>query len=405
MAADTDTELGRLIDRQIAETGPMPLALFMQLCLTHPRHGYYFRPTPIGRAGDFVTAPEISQVFGETIGVFVALVAAHFPDQRFELVELGPGRGTLMSDLWRSLARLAPQAQIGGPLLVEIGADLKAEQARVLSHLAPRWLERVGDIPLNGPPLVVIANEFFDALPVRQYQKTESGWHERVVGLDADGRRVLGLNPTPIAETALPDAVREAELHARFEQRPAADAVMSELAERLTRRGGVLLAIDYGYAQTRAGDTVQAIEGHAAADPLAHPGRADLTAHVDFAALGAAAHGLERLGVLTQAELLAALGAPERFTALARANPDRADALAADLDRLTGPDGMGTLFKGFCACSPGIKPYPFIQLHDGDPRASIRQEGGRTEAPSLVDEDKRQARDRSDSGPVGGGLK
>ena len=360
MAAETDTELGALIDRQIVETGPMPFGLYMQVCLTHPVHGYYHRTGPIGRGGDFITAPEVSQIFGESIGVWIALVARQFPDG-FDLVELGPGRGTLMADLWRSLARVAPDARPpGGPVLVEISQSLRAEQAQALKHLSPVWIDAVADLPDAGPPLVVIANEFFDALPVRQYQKTETGWHERVVGL-VDGKRTWGLHPTPIADSALPEPVRAAALNERFETRPAADALMALLAEKLTKRGGVLLAIDYGYEKTQTGDTIQAISGHAFADPLAAPGAADLTAHVDFEALAGAASGLTAHPPMTQGAFLAALGAGARAEALARANPDRAYAIAADLQRLAATDQMGDIFKLLCVSSPGVWPYPFAE--------------------------------------------
>lgn len=359
VSADTDTPLGRLIDRQIAETGPMPFALYMQLCLTHPEYGYYHRPTPIGRSGDFVTAPEISQIFGETIGLWVALLAQTIPDGRFDLVELGPGRGTLMADLWRSLRRLAPETELGGPLLVEISQSLMAEQAQRLAHLSPRWLTSVADLPGDGPPLIIIANEFFDALPVRQYQKTETGWHERVIGL-RDGRRAWGLNPTPIPETALPAALGKIESHARIEMRPAADALMVELCDKLARRGGVLLVIDYGYTTSQTGDTIQAIAGHTRADPLARPGEADLTAHVDFAALARSAGELNALPPLSQAAFLTALGVAERAAALVKTNPSRAKTIAADLARLADPDQMGETFKALCVSSRGFSPYPFI---------------------------------------------
>ena len=360
MAADSDTPLGRLIDRQIAETGPMPFGLYMQLCLTHPEHGYYHRPAPIGRGGDFVTAPEVSQIFGEALGLFVALLAQQVPDGIFDLVELGPGRGTLMADLIRSLTRVAPGARPQGPFLVEISQSLRAEQADRLADLSPVWLATIAELPDTGPPLIIVANEFFDTLPVRQYQKGETGWHERVVGL-ADGRRVWGLNPTPIHDEALPPAVRNADLNERFEIRPAADALMQILCDKLSRRGGVLLAIDYGYAASRTGDTIQAIAGHAYADPLERPGEADLTAHIDFGALTLSAGNLETFPVLTQAGLLAALGSAERAEMLARANPDRADAIAADLARLTAPEQMGEIFKAFCVSTRGFRPYPFIQ--------------------------------------------
>lgn len=384
MAASSDTPLGALINRQISETGPLPLSVYMQLCLTHPEHGYYNRPTSIGRQGDFVTAPEVSQIFGETLGVFAALVAGQISDGRFDLVELGPGRGTLMADLWRSLARLAPAAQPGGPILVEISNSLRAAQAYTLAALHPSWLGHVEDLADAGPPLVIIANEFFDVLPIRQYQKTATGWHERVVGL-TDGTRSFGLNPTPIAGTALPAAVRGAPEHARFETRPAAAALMDIVCDKLARRGGVLLALDYGYGESQAGDTFQAVAGHAFADPLAAPGTADLTAHVDFEALGASAGNLEVFPLLTQARLLMALGAGKRADALKKANPARADAIAADLARLTDANEMGEIFKAFCVSSAGLSPYPFIS--QSDQRSSTRTDKEGSRAGKALDMD------------------
>ena len=358
MAADRDTPLGELIDRQIDAAGPMPVSLYMQLCLTHAQHGYYHRVQPIGRGGDFITAPEVSQLFGEAIGLWVALLSQQLPNGPFDLVELGPGRGTLMADLLRSLERAAPNVRTKGPTLVEISESLRAEQARALAKHEPAWLTQVEDLPDAGPPLVIIANEFFDTLPVRQYQKTDSGWHERVIGL-ADGNRAWGLNPTPLPDSSVPETIRGAAIDERFESRPAADAVMTVLAERLRQRGGALLAIDYGYGKTQTGDTLQALSGHAYADPLARPGEADLTAHVDFEALAGAASELSNFPLLTQGAFLAALGARERAEALMKANPDRADGIAADFARLTAPDQMGEIFKTLCVSTPGVSPYPF----------------------------------------------
>jgi NADH dehydrogenase [ubiquinone] 1 alpha subcomplex assembly factor 7 len=392
VAADKDTPLGRLIDRQIVESGPMPFSLFMQLCLTHPEHGFYVRSDPIGRAGDFVTGPEISQIFGEAIGLWVALLSRQLPGPDFDLVELGPGRGTLMADLMRSLKRVAPEAGPGGPILVEISKRLRAGQARLLAAHSPVWLSEVAELAETGAPLVVIANEFFDVLPVRQYQKGENGWHERVVGLE-DGKRVWGLDPTPIPEDALPAAVNDAELHARFETRPAADTVMAVLSEKIMQRGGALLAIDYGYESTQTGDTVQAIAGHAYTDPLACPGEADLTAHVDFEALAAAAAGVVAHPVLSQRAFLSALGAAERAEALAKANPVRAETVAAGYARLTEKDGMGEIFRTMCVSSSDLVPYPFTTKRD--PHVQSGQEGDRYRTRSCVDNDKGQDRDPS----------
>ncbi|MBU1175055.1 MAG: SAM-dependent methyltransferase [Alphaproteobacteria bacterium] len=394
MATEADSPLGVLIDRQIAETGPVPLSLYMQLCLTHPAHGYYHRPHPIGRAGDFITAPEVSQIFGEAIGLFVALLSRQLPKGHFDLVELGPGRGTLMVDLLRSLHRAAPDIRAGGPTLVEISETMRSEQARRLADHGPVWLGHIDDLPESGPPLVIIANEFFDALPVRQYQKTETGWHERVVGLSG-GQRAWGLNPTPLPESAMPEPLRHAAIDERFETRPAADALMALLAERIAGRGGVLVAIDYGYDRTQSGDTVQAIAGHAYADPLARPGEADLTAHVDFEALAAAAVPLHVHGLMTQASFLGQLGAAERAEALARSNPDLTGTIAADLARLTASDQMGQIFKVLCVSSQGISPYPFDIMSTSGQVAGTGHEGDRALAGSRPGSESARAPDRA----------
>ncbi|MBY0258102.1 MAG: SAM-dependent methyltransferase, partial [Methylobacterium sp.] len=286
----------------------------MGLCLSHPVHGYYRTRDPLGARGDFVTAPEISQMFGELIGVWIAASwGAMGAPADLALVELGPGRGTLMQDALRALSRAAPGLR-PALHLVETSPVLRTEQGSRLSGAAPTWHESIETLP-HGPTLV-IANEFFDALPVRQFQRAERGWFERLVGLSADGgalafglaaepdTRIGASGPTGVLMT-LPGA--------------ALDTVRG-LARRVVADRGAVLAIDYGHVRPGFGDSLQAVRGHAFVPPLAAPGEADLTTHVDFTALGRAATGEGAIlhGPVDQRDFLLALGLRERAERLGR---------------------------------------------------------------------------------------
>lgn len=353
---DPDLSLGDLIDMQIRTSGPISLATYMGLCLTHPSRGYYRKADPLGQSGDFITAPEISQTFGEMIGAWMAdLYNQMGSPSRFTVLELGPGRGTLMADALRVAARI-PGFMNGLTLaLYETNPDLIEKQRAALSQYNPQWLDDIEKLPET--PVIVIANEFFDALPIRQFVHRQGKWYERSVGL-VDGKRAFGLSPTPYDESLLGDAFANAEDGAVAEIGLAAQQFMGQLARLVAPRGGAILAIDYGYEHSQPGETLQAVSAHAYVDPLAQPGEADLTAHVDFQALARAARmaGLNVHPLATQGDFLTSLGLVQRHAALAKANPDREDALAAALDRLTSPAQMGTLFKVLCAASPGLKP-------------------------------------------------
>jgi SAM-dependent MidA family methyltransferase len=352
-------DLATLIDMQIRQAGPMSVATYMGLCLTHPRHGYYRRGGAIGASGDFTTASEISQMFGEMIGFFLVNLWQQMGEPKaFTLLELGPGRGTLMADILRVAARAPGFLDAVSIELFESDPALLAEQRTRLAAYNPAWIKDFA-LPADTP-LLVVANEFFDALPIRQFVRGRQGWHERMVGL-FDGKRGFGLSPTPIPDGALPEAVRDAPEGAVYEAGLAAGEVMKRLAPALARRGGAILAIDYGYAQTQTGETLQAVRRHAYADPLEAPGDTDLSAHVDFGALGeiARAAGLAAPPLATQGDFLKHLGIIARAATLARANPSEAPAVNAALDRLTGATQMGTLFKVFCAASPGLSPEGF----------------------------------------------
>jgi len=353
------TTLLDLLRRRIAVDGPLTVAQYMAEALGHPRHGYYITRDPLGAAGDFTTAPEISQVFGELVGLWCADQWQRMgaPDPAL-LVELGPGRGTLMQDALRAIGRAAPGFRKALRLhLVETSPTLRAAQAARLAAADPVWLDRLADLP-DGPVLVV-ANEFFDALPIRQWQRGAGGWHERLVGWDeAAGTLRWELSAQTDPGLALiPDAVRGAPEGSIAEACPAGLSHAAMLGRRLAQQGGAALIVDYGPARSAAGDSFQAMRHHAFADPLAAPGEADLTAHVDFQALalaavqaGAAAHG-----PVPQGAFLEALGLRARAAQLKQASPARAAEIDAAIERLAGPDGMGMLFKALAltARQPG----------------------------------------------------
>ena len=353
-------ELATLLRETIAADGPMSLERFMGLANGHPTLGYYASRDPFGAAGDFTTAPEISQMFGELLGVWAveAWRACGAPTP-VSLVELGPGRGTMMADALRAL-RAAPDFL--GALdvhLVEASPALAERQRATLANATRpvRWHATLDTLP--DEPAIVFANEFFDALPVRHFVRANGRWHERLVGLDAYDAFAWGLSLE--AETALhldaPDG-------ATLEIGAVAQRVMTALADRVVRHGGALLAVDYGYARTTLGETLQAVRRHRFVDPLAQPGEADLTAHVDFAALARAARtaGAAVLGPVTQGAFLGDLGIRARAAALTRnAHPADAQKVAGALNRLTvdaASTDMGALFKVLAVVRPGTPPLP-----------------------------------------------
>lgn len=345
--APPDTPLGAEIRTLIRLEGPISVARFMALALGHPRHGYYMTRDPLGAQGDFTTAPEISQMFGELIGLWAAhsWMSMGSPD-RVALVELGPGRGTLMADALRAVGKAAPAFGRALELhLVETSPVLRQAQASRLANFHPSWHGDVAGLP--DLPLIVIANEFFDALPIHQFVHRGGGWHERLVGLDGDSL-VFGLAPEAIA---LPAAPRSNALDGTIvEYAEAGSLVMAELGRRIAGRGGAALIVDYGHIEFDVGDTLQAAAGHAFADPLARPGDADLTSHVCFETLArvAAEHGLGVDILTTQGHFLEELGIRQMAANLRRhATPTQAAAIDSALERLTDPSprAMGSLFK------------------------------------------------------------
>jgi NADH dehydrogenase [ubiquinone] 1 alpha subcomplex assembly factor 7 len=338
------------IHKLIQSSGPMPVWRYMKLCLTHPEHGYYVSRDPLGREGDFTTAPEVSQMFGELLGLWTASVwKAIGSPPTLNLVELGPGRGTMMADALRAVRVLPPLYQSIHIHLVEVNPVLREKQRATLSGARNvTWHDHIDEVP-DGPS-VILANEYFDVLPIHQVVRREAGWHERVVNLDDDGKLYFSAldEPIPRFEVLLPPLVRAAPVGAVFEWRP--DNEMMKIATGVRDQGAAALIIDYGHLRSDAGDTFQAIARHSFADPLKNPGQADVTAHVDFQALARAAEdvGARVHGPVTQGEFLKRLGIETRaVTLMGKTTPEVSADISAALKRLTdsGRGSMGSMFK------------------------------------------------------------
>ena len=350
-----------LMDRlkaEIRQTGPLTIAQYMAACLHDPQDGYYAARPRLGEAGDFVTAPLVSQMFGELIGLWCAQAWARIGrPARVVWAEVGPGDGTLALDALRAVRKAAPDFLAAAELwLVEPSAPLRTVQLqRLQGGPPPAWAAGLGELPRDAP-MILVANEVLDCLPARQFVRTERGWAERMVGLDAEGALAFGLSPSPI-DRAMPDAGPGAVVEVSLAQQ----AFGAELGALVARQGGAALLIDYGRAEAGFGDTLQALKEHRKVPPLATPGEADLTVHADFpAVLGAAgAEGANVSPILTQAAFLRRLGIEARAEALARARPDKADAIARQLERLIGADQMGALFKAAAIHAPGMTPPGF----------------------------------------------
>jgi SAM-dependent MidA family methyltransferase len=344
--------LKQRLKAEIAAGGPISIAEFMTRCLHDLAGGYYATRPSIGEAGDFVTAPQVSQMFGELIGVWLMeswrLIGA---PPRVVLAEAGPGDGTLMADILK-VGRMEPAFLAACEIwLVETSAPLRALQAGRLAGAGPRWAAALAEVP-DDAPLLLIANEFLDCLPARQFQRTAQGWAERAVGLDAAGELALGLRP---AAGPCPDAP----VGAVVERSAAQESFAAELAHRLVRQGGAALLIDYGRSAPGFGDTLQALTRHQKVDPLTTVGDADLTVYADFPAVLAAARAAGAQGaLLTQRQFLQRLGIEARAAALQLARPDRAEVIARQLGRLVGEDQMGELFKA-AAIWTGAAPPAF----------------------------------------------
>lgn len=368
------TALAGIIAARIAQDGPMRLDEYMGLCLMHPQHGYYSTRDPFGAGGDFITAPEISQMFGEIVGLALAQA---WLDQGsptpFTLAELGPGRGTLMADVLRAAGRVPGFAAAARVTLVERSAHLRAVQRERLG--AVTHLDEADQLP--DAPLFLIANEFFDALPIRQFQQVPGGWAERVVVCQDGGRLTAALT----APVQAPRAGALGEVH---EICPAAGPIMAQLAGRIARHGGAAFIIDYG-TWDGCGDSLQAVRAHAPEGIFNNPGQADLTAHVDFAPLAAAAvnAGAAASRPTPQGEWLLSLGIAERARRLAEAGDAGA---SAALQRLTAPGQMGQLFKAMAVYPRGAVAPPGFGPPVHQPAGWAGSQTGGPDQRGMIDE-------------------
>ncbi len=348
-----------IITAQITAYGPMRIDDYMSTCLLHPQHGYYTTRPPFGAQGDFITAPEISQMFGELIGLTLAQA---WLDQgapaQFTLAELGPGRGTLMADAMRAASRVAGFAEAAQITLLEASPALRQVQAETLKGYSPNWVPSIDALPTQ--PTYLIANEFFDALPIRQFVRDGSRWRERQVGVQ-DGTLAFGLGPAQ-PQPALAHRSEDTKDSDLIEDCAAAAPILTTLAARIATHGGAALVFDYGDWRS-LGDTLQAVQDHKTTDPLASPGMADLTAHVDFEALVRATAPCAHTRVTTQGVFLERIGITARTTALAQSLSGAAlETHIAAHRRLTHPQEMGNLFKVFGILPQGAPPLSGLEL-------------------------------------------
>ena len=362
--AEQRTPLDAEIRRRIARDGPMSISAFMTLCLYDPEHGYYPQRDPLGVTGDFVTAPEISQMFGELIGLWAVEVWREMGSpEPIQIIELGPGRGTMMLDALRAARTVADFRRAARVHLIEVSPALQQRQVETLrgvQDVPVRWHKTLGEAPSG--PAIIFANEFFDALPVNQAERRPTGWHERRITVNAGGEFAFTVAPEPLEglKANLPASVAKVPVGEIFEWR--SDRWATDLAVRV-RGGGAALVIDYGHARSSTGDTFQAVRSHRFASPLGMPGRTDLTAHVDFAAIARAARaaGTRIHGPVEQGTLLKRLGIEARALALQAVAPeDKRAGIATALVRLVGagPANMGTLFKAMAISAPRSADLP-----------------------------------------------
>lgn len=343
----------RLVE-EIRTEGPLTVARYLQACLFDPHAGYYTTRPALGAEGDFITAPEVSQMFGELLGLWCAhewtVLGSPAP---FNLVEFGSGRGALIADAWRA-TRIAQGFHAASTLtLIDPSRPLRRVQAQALAKIAATatWEDDLTAVPQG--PILILANEVLDCLPIRQFIATETAWCERLIGED-QGKLGFGLShplPAPKPADIEPGFIREVAV--------GLEGFLTPIAERLHAAPGRALLIDYGYETPTGADTLQALRGHRPQGPLDAPGESDLTTQVDFSAVSetAEALGLQVHGPVPQGTFLQALGINQRAAALAQKHPERQERLGRELNRLIGPDQMGTLFKVICLSSPGL-PTP-----------------------------------------------
>lgn len=365
-----DTPLALKLRARICRDGPIPVSAYMDACLNDPEHGYYRTRNAIGRGGDFITAPEISQTFGELIGLWSAVVWQQMGSPSpFNLIELGAGRGTMMADALRALRAVPACGEAARVVLVEPNPVLRdIQRTRLAAARTVTWSDHVTEVPLG--PAILLANEILDVLPVAQFVRGDIGWRERGVGLDASGLLCFAeLENRP--RLMLPEMSARASPGTIIERRK----IMAETfaLNRLASAGPIAaLFIDYGHESTEAGDTLQAVRNHRHEHPLTSPGEADLTAHVDFASLAreAGTWNLAIDGPVTQAQFLGTLGIAERASRLMAANPAKAAEIEAGVARLMSPNGMGGRFKAIGIRSAHLSPLPGFPAVDKSPASA-----------------------------------
>lgn len=356
--------LEAFLTRQIALHGPMDVGQFMQIALTHPQHGYYMSRDPLGRGGDFTTAPEISQIFGEMIGIWAADVWQKIGSpHEFILAECGPGRGTLMADMLRATKNVSGFHAAAKINLIEVSPVLRGSQKSILGAYDVRWCEDISALP-EDIPMIVIGNEFLDALPFRQLQKFEGKWYERCIDFDREFCFVL----RPCAEILMqhiPLHLQSAPEGSIYEFSPARESFLEEVCRKIKIQNGAALLIDYGHKVHGVGDTFQALKNNQYINVFSDIGKSDLTSHVDFEALAKVVHrhNLRVDGAIEQGTFLSALGITTRAEILQKtASPKQRSDIKAALQRLTDPSEMGSLFKVICMSRQNdqtIKPAGF----------------------------------------------
>lgn len=356
-----EASLKHRLKRLIGTTGPISVADYMAACLGDRESGYYTTREPFGRDGDFITAPEISQMFGELIGIWCVGIwdALGRPDNAV-LCEIGPGRGTLMSDMLRTIAKLAPQ--MSGSMciaMVETSPRLVEKQKQKLGRENVEWFKQFSDVP--GGPLILVSNELFDAIPFRQFVKSNGRFVERLIALNEQDEFYFISGTGGIDEALLPAGHQTAPEGTIFEAAPARTALMQEIAQRIAISRGAALSIDYGHLQSGFGDTLQAMLKHAYDDVFAHPGEADLTSHVDFDMLEKTARNCGcKTATMTQGDFLLGMGLVDRAGRLGAGREGAfQNKLRQDVERLAAPDQMGTLFKVLAIADKQTKIFPF----------------------------------------------
>lgn len=345
----TITPCEAFLREKIISEGPIPLESFMDIALHHPEHGYYTKAPAIGKDGDFITAPEVSQMFGEIIGAWCIDMWHKFGSPTpFNLVELGPGRGTLMKDLLRVAKKSPDFLQAMNLILIERNQTLKAQQSQALESNSPKWSSDFTTAPFDPrSPTLIIANEFFDAFPVQQFTEENGKWFATHVDVKNDKLAFsnIKVNHTPPF----------------LEHSPQAEDYFNTICSHINKHKGAMLTIDYGYEDGQ-GHSLQALREHSHSSPLEHVGESDLTAHVNFKTLNTIAHtaGLATAGPTTQGRFLSSLGILQRAQQLQSQNPLQIPQITSDLMRLTSPQQMGSLFKVLCAYTPhSVQPEGF----------------------------------------------